>query len=162
MPLVERFDVRQRHVDIQIVRARGDDVLADTRRFTGHGRIDIGVEEHRLQPGQQLIERFARLQRKTRAVAMREVSGGRESGRRTGQDEFSRGQVVVAAAVDPEKLGVALDLLERRRIDVIPVGHDRFEHVPHFETVGVALVVEDVAAGDGRLRQVPDQRLLAQ
>ena len=39
---------------------------------------------------------------------------------------------------------------------------DRLEDVAHLEVVRVALVVEDVAAGDRRLVEVPDQRLLAQ
>ena len=39
---------------------------------------------------------------------------------------------------------------------------DRLEHIAHLEAVRVALVVEDVASGDGRLSQVPDERPVAQ
>jgi hypothetical protein len=42
------------------------------------------------------------------------------------------------------------------------VREDPLEHAPHRQRIPVFLVVEDVAAGNGRLRQVPDQRLLAQ
>ena len=37
---------------------------------------------------------------------------------------------------------------------------DGFEHVAHLEVVRVPLVVEDVAAGERRLIQMPDERLL--
>ena len=55
-----------------------------------------------------------------------------------------------------------MDRLERRRVDPLRVGEDLLEHLPHLQTVGVALVVEDVAAGEGGVGQVPDEHLLAQ
>ena len=76
------------------------------------------------------------------------------------------GKGLLGRVVDP--LGNPIDgkgpieSAERRRVDVLRVRHDRLEHVAHVEVVGVALVVEDIAPGDGRARQMPDERFLAE
>ena len=55
--------------------------------------------------------------RKGGAGALGGVRRGRERLGRASQDELARGEVVERPAVDPEQLGVAVDLLERLRID---------------------------------------------
>ena len=157
--LVVALEVLHRQADVEVVGARGQEVLARRRRLRGDGRIDVRIEKRRLQPRQQLIERLAVSQRKGRAGAL---GGVRRGGKRLGrapQDELAGGEVVERPAVDPEQLGVAMDLLERLRIDARRVREDRFEHVAHLEAVLVALVVVDVAPGDRRLVEMPDQRL---
>ena len=77
--------------------------------------------------------------------------------RRALQHELARGQVVVGTVVDPEQLGVALDLGERRRVDALRMRDDLLEDAAHLERVAMLLVVEDVAAGDRRLVEMPDR-----
>jgi hypothetical protein len=55
-----------------------------------------------------------------------------------------------------------VDLFEGPRIDAARVRHDGLDNVAHLEAVRVALVVKDVAPGNGRLVEMPDQRLLFQ
>ncbi len=76
--------------------------------------------------------------------------------------ELARRQVVIGAVVDPEQLRVALDVSQRRRFDAGRVRDDRLEDAAHLERVAMLLVEEDVPSGERRLREVPDQRLLAQ
>ena len=52
--------------------------------------------------------------------------------------------------------------LERVGVDRRAVDQDLLEHLPHLEVVLVALVVEDVAARDRGVVQMPDQHFLAQ
>ncbi len=58
IPLVEVFEILHRDARIQVVGARLKDVAAVGRRFGRHRRIDRGVEEHRLQPVEQRVERL--------------------------------------------------------------------------------------------------------
>ena len=148
-----------RHADVEVVGAGGEDVLARRRRLVGDHRIDGGVEEHRLQPRQQRVERSRRSAAETsRRPWPRACAAAANASRRALQHELARRQVVVRTVVDPEQLGVALDLGERRRRRRrAAVRDDRLEHVAHLERVRVALVVVDVAPGDGRLVQVPDR-----
>ncbi len=160
--LRESLEILHRHADVQIVRARGEQILAGRRRLARHRWIDGGIEEQRAQAGEQRVERFAPAPRHARARTRRGAHRGVERIRRARQDEFPRGQVVVRARVDPEDLRVAMDRVERRRIDAVGVRDDGFEDVPHLEAVGVPLIVEDVAARERRLVKVPDQRALAE
>ena len=52
----ETFQVGHRHVRVQVVGARLEDVLAGTRRLVGDDRIDVGIEEHRLQPRELAVD----------------------------------------------------------------------------------------------------------
>src|SRR6185503_8569734 len=70
--------------------------------------------------------------------------------------------VVVGTRVDPEQLGVALDLAERLRLDAFVVGEDGFEDTAHLQRAAMLLVVEDVAPGKRRLGEVIRQRLVFQ
>ena len=158
--LVEALDVLHRHADVEVVGAGREDVLVLARRLAGDDRVDCRVEEERLHAGQHRRQRFARLQRELRAVGLRRRRGGRERGRGALHHELARREVVVGTGVDPEQLRVALDLGQRRRVDAFGVGEDLLEHVTHLEVVFVALVVEDVAPGERRLIEVPDQDLL--
>jgi hypothetical protein len=115
-----------------------------------------------LEPREQLVDRFAAPQREACAVVQRHARGLCKCLRRGVHNEFPGGQVVVWPAVNPEQLGVAADLVERRRVDALRVGEHRFEDVAHLETVRVFLVVKDVAARDRRLIEVPDERLFSQ
>jgi hypothetical protein len=56
------------------------------------------------------------------------------------------------------------NLGERRLIDLRLAGRpdDRFEHIAHLERVRVLLIEEDVAPGNRRLVEMPDQRLVLQ
>ena len=63
--LVKRLEILHRHADVEVVRARRQDVLAGRRRLVRHHRIDVRIEEHRAQPRQQLVERFAVLAAET-------------------------------------------------------------------------------------------------
>ena len=161
MLLVKAADVLHRDADIQVVGARREDVLSRSGRLVGDDRIDGKVEEHRLQPFQQCLERFTRPQREFRATFLSRGGRGGERFRRALEHELSCGQVVVGAGVDPEELGVALNLGERLRIDVLRMRDDLLENVSHLEVVGVALVVENVAARERRLVEVPDERLFS-
>ncbi|OLD53577.1 MAG: hypothetical protein AUI64_06080 [Acidobacteria bacterium 13_1_40CM_2_64_6] len=135
--------------------------------------LERHIEEHRLETCEQLVEGLAAPQRKRRA---RRLGGARRGGKRLGralQHELPRRDVVVGSRVDPEKLRVAPNLRERFGVTrgtqrpqrprrgiifarfavfaflVFDVHQNRFEHVAHVEVVSVALVVKDVAAGDG-------------
>ena len=162
IPLVEALEVLHRHADVQIVRACREDVLARRRRLRRDARIDVRIEEIRLKPREQLIERLALLQRKRRAGLFGRVRRGGKGGRRGLEHEFASGEVVVRAVVDPEQLRVARDLVERRLIDICRMRDDGFEHIAHLEAWRVFLIEKDVATRQRRLVQVPDERLLLQ
>jgi hypothetical protein len=84
---------------------------------------------------------------------------GRKLLRRALQHEFSRRQVVVRPRVDPEELRISPDL--RQRLFVAGrVRDDGFEHVPHVQVVDVPLIEKNVASGDRRLVEVPNQNAL--
>ena len=162
MGFMKRLEILHRQADVEVVRARLQNVLAGPRRFGGHHGIDRRVEKYRPQAREQLIERLAVLQRELRTGFPGRVCGG---GKRLGsarQDELAGGQVVERAAVDPEELGVVLNVGERRGVDGGFVRDDRFEDVAHLEVVRVALIVKDVASCDGGLVQVPDECLFPQ
>ena len=160
--LVESLELVHRDVDVEVVRARRQDVPAGTRGLVGHGRIDARVEEHRLEPVEHLLERLALCERQRRPGFRRRDRGGGKRLRRALKDELPRGQVVIRPGVDPEQLGVAVNLIERDRVDPRWMRQDLFEHVAHLQVVDVTLVVIDVPPGQRGLIQVPDQRLLAQ
>ena len=147
---------------VQVVRARGQDVFARRRRFRRDARIDVGIEEHRLEPREHRVKRLAVLRREGRARRLRRPGRGGEGIGRRLQHELPRGEVVVGAVVDPEVLRVALNLRERRGIDPLRMRDDLVEDASHLERRAVLLIDEDVAPGERRLVQVPDQRLLAQ
>ena len=162
IPLVEALQILHRHADVQIVRAFCEDVPARRRRLGRDAWIDVRVEEARFEPRQQPIERFTIPQRKRRAGAFGRMRRGGKGGRRNPEDELAGCQIVVRAAVDPEQLGIARDLVERRLVDAGWMREDGFEHIAHLEAWRVLLIEEDVAAGQRRLVQVPDERLLLQ
>ena len=159
---LEPLEILHRHADVEVVRARGEDVLPRRRRLLGDFRIDRWIEEMRLQPRQQRVERLAALQRERRARLCGGFGRGGERLRRAREHEFLRRQVVVLAAVDPEQLGVALNLGERRLLDLRLAGgrDDRFDDVAHLEGARVLLIEEDVTSGDRCLVEMPDQRLV--
>ena len=64
--------------------------------------------------------------------------------------------------VQPEQLGIALDLGEHSRVDPVRIGEDFLEDVTHLEVGGIPLIVVDVATRQGRPVQVPDQDLLVE
>ena len=115
----------------------------------GRSRASSCVERLAVRP----VKRGARRAAAACAAAAKAVGRAREH-------ELARGEVVVRAGVDPEQLRVALDLGARRGVDAVGVREDRLEHVAHLEVVRVSLVVEDVAPGERRLVQMPDERLL--
>ena len=162
IPLVEAFEVGQRDAVVQVVRARQQHVVARGRGLVRQDRIDGGVEEQRLQPIQQRVQRFFAADREGGARRGGRVRRRAERRRRRVEHELAGGEVVVRAGVDPEERGVAVDRLQRRRLDAVGVREDLLERLAHVEVVGVALVVEDVAAGERRVVQVPDEHLLAQ
>ena len=120
----------------------------------------VGIEEHRLQPLEQASSvspvrwETARPRWRRRWAAAANASGEHF------KHELPRGEVVVGSGVEPEQLRVAADFRERRRLEPVGVREDRFEDVAHVQAVGVALVVVDVAAGQRRLVEMPDQDLL--
>jgi hypothetical protein len=107
-----------------------------------------------------LIERLAVRNRKLRPGRCGRLGGRRERLGRDPEDELLRGQVVVRPGVDPEQLGVPLKLLEGRGIHAARIRKNRLQHLAHLEVVAIALVIKDVAPGNGGLSQVPDQRLV--
>ena len=119
----------------------------------------FGVEEHRLQPRQHRVERSRLAGRRTSRRSSPRPSPPRQTPRGVHcQHELARGEVVVGAVVDPEQLGVALDLAPASPAST-PCGCATicFEHAAHLERVAVLLVDEDVAAGERRLVEVPDR-----
>ena len=137
--------------------------LPGRRRLAGDDRIDVRIEEHRLKPREQLIERFALLQREAGARLFGRVRRRRERVRRAAQHELARRQVVVRTVVDPEELGVALDLVERRLVDLSRGCVTIASSTSRISRFGAyRLIVEDVAAGERRLIQMPDERLFLQ
>jgi hypothetical protein len=165
--LLRALEIRHRHTDVQVVGAGRQDVLAGRGALGGDRRLELGIEEHRTQPFEQGVERFAVAEWHDRAgahrrVGRRRVGRRRETFRTARQHELAGGQVVVGAGVDPEQLRVELNLLERGAVAAGPVGHDGLEQIAHLEVIPVALVVKDVAAGNRGLVQVPDQRFLSQ
>ena len=77
------------------------------------------------------------------------------------KQELARSQVVVRAVVDPEEFRISLDLPQRCRVDSLRVGDDLLDDAAHLESVAMLLIDVDVASGERRLVQMPNQRLLA-
>ena len=159
--LAKAGQVLRRDAHVQIVGARRKNIGACRRRLGRHHRVDVGIEEHRVQPGEQLIQRLTVRRREPRARPGRGVRCGLERFRGAGQHELTRALVVVRTAVDPEQFGVPEDLRVRLGLDSRR-GDDRLEHVAHLETPRVLLIVEDVAAGKRRLIEMPDERFLGE
>ena len=132
------------------------------RRFAGDNRIDLRIEKVRLKPGEHLIERFALFDRERRARLLSRVGGGGKRRGRALEDELAGCQIVVRTRVDPEKLGVPLDLVERGLLDLLRMRDDGLEHVAHLEARRVPLIVENIAARHRRLIQMPDERFFFQ
>jgi hypothetical protein len=57
--LREALEILHRDADIQIVRARREDVFPQARGLVRHDGVDGGVEERGLEPRQHRLERFA-------------------------------------------------------------------------------------------------------
>ena len=81
----EPLEIFQRHADVEIVCARGDDVLAGTRRLAGDRGIDVEIEEHRPQARELGVERLAGLQRKAGASLRGGVRGSSQRRRGAGR-----------------------------------------------------------------------------
>jgi hypothetical protein len=145
---------------VEVVGAAREDIPALGRRLVRDDRVDARIEEHRLQAREGGVERLALARGEHRAVLRRGLRRGGKGCRRAFHHELAGGQVVVGPAVDPEQLRIALHFRKRRGIDTLRVGHDLLEDAAHLERAGVLLVEEEVASGDGRLVQMPDERLL--
>ena len=158
--LLEVFEILHRDADVQVVRARRQDVLAGPRRLVGDDRLDAGVEERGLQSRQHRVERLTARPGNRRSILHGSLRGSGKGLRSALEDELARGQVVVWSRVDPEQLRVALDFSQHRSVDALRVRQDFLEDVAHLEVVHVALVVIDVAACERGLIQVPDELLL--
>ena len=94
----------------------GPGVLLVTMGSTA-GSKNIGCK-----PRQRGVERLACRQRERRAVCRRSLGRCRKRLRRALEHELAGREVVVGTVVDPEQLGVALDLRERRRVDAFRDG----------------------------------------
>ena len=101
-------------------------------------------------------------QRKPRATSRGVADGLEKLWRREPEQELPRGHVVERSGVDPEQLRVAADFGENPWLDPIALSKQRFEKRAHLEVAGVPLVIEDVAAGQRRQVEMPQQRLVAQ
>ncbi len=156
---IEPLELFCRHTRVQIIGARREDIAAAPGRLGRDRRIERRIEEHRPQPHQHLIDRFARAQRERRAFLGGGVYRRRKLFGRALQDELSRGEIVIGPAVGPEQLRVAFDFGAHRRL-ARGMADERLHDVAHVEVVDVPLVVEDVAAGDRRLIEVPGQDAL--
>ena len=160
--LGEAFEVGHADAGVEVVGTGCEDVFPRTGILVGHDRIDVRIEEHRLETFQERVNRFACLSRELRARLLGDLRSSAQRLRSDLEHEFPCRQVVVRAGVDPEQFGVALDLAEGLRLDAFGMRDDRLENAPHLERVAVLLVVEDVATGERRLHEVIRQRLLSQ
>ena len=57
--LFDALEILHRHADIQIVRARGEDVLPCRRTLRRDLRVEIGIEEHRFEADEHLMDALA-------------------------------------------------------------------------------------------------------
>ena len=160
MTFLETVEIAHRHANIEVVRARRQNVFAGTGRLVGDNRVDRRVEEQRLQPREHRVDGLAGLERKDSPRRYRSTRGRGKRLGRAFEHELTGRQVVVRTGVQPKQLRIALDLTERCRIDGVGMRDDLFQHVAHGQVVRVALVVIDIASGERRLVQVPDQNLL--
>ncbi len=118
--LVESVEVLHRDARVEVVGARGEDVLAGRRRLRRHHRIHVR-DRRTAAAGARAAGRAFRsfCARKCRAGFFRRVRRGGKRLRRAGQHELARGEVVVRSGVDPEQFRVALDVAaaspDRRR-----------------------------------------------
>ena len=101
---MKTVEILHRHAGVQVIGARGQDVFAWRRRLAGDDRIDIRVEEVRLKASEHLVEGLTRLQREGGASLFGRVCRGRKRLRGALQHEFAGRQIVVRAAVDPERI----------------------------------------------------------
>ena len=157
---MKAFEVLHRDAVVQVVGAGREQVFPRRRCLGGDRGIHVGIEEERAEPLQQLRQRFAISEREPRSGRCRRLRCGRERRRRAAEHDLPGGEVVVGTGVQPEQLRVPDDLGAGRRLDAIGMRDDRFEHVAHLEIVRIALVIEDVTAGERRLIQVPDERFV--
>jgi hypothetical protein len=130
---LEVFEIFHRDADVQVVRARSQDVLTWPRRLVGDDRLDAGVEERGLQSRQHRLEGLAARPGNRRSILHGSLRGGGKGLRSALQDELARGQVVVWSRVEPEELRVTLDFGQHRRVNSPGVRQDFLEHVAHLE-----------------------------
>ena len=81
MRLLEPFQIVHRHADVQIVGAGREDVFPGAGRLVRDDRVDRRVEEQRLKPREQVVERLAGSSGKRGA---RRCRGARGRGKRVG------------------------------------------------------------------------------
>jgi hypothetical protein len=160
--LLERVGLLRRDTGVQVVRAGQQDVLA----WSGGLVRDDGSTAGSKNIGARrasIASSVSPAGRPTVAPALTAVrtAGGKRLGRGL-QHELAGRQVVVRPVVDPEQLGVGLDGRQRGRIDALRMRQHGLEHRPHLQRVPVLLVDEDVPASQGRLVEVPDERLVAE
>jgi hypothetical protein len=77
--LLHALEVLHRHADVQVVGARGQNVLSGRRRLGGDGRFEVGIEEHRAQPLEKAVERLPGARRDARATPRGGVRGRGEA-----------------------------------------------------------------------------------
>ncbi len=158
--LHEAVEVGHPHALVEIVGAGREDVVAGRRRLAGHHGGGGRIEEQRPQPIEQAVERFAARQREHRAVARGLVQRLGHDLRSETQDELARGQTVVGPAVQPAQFRVAPKLAGDLRREAVGVPQQALERVAEQQPLRAPLVPVDVAAGERRFVQVPDQSLL--
>ena len=93
--------------------------LPGAGRLVRHDRVDGRIEEHRLQPREHASSDSPALSGNVAPPFSRRPGRRGERLRRALQHELARGQVVVGPGVEPEQLGVALNLGQRLRIDAV-------------------------------------------
>ena len=160
--LFEGLEVGHGDALVEVVGAGQQHVLAGARGLVGDDGLEVGVEEERCHALDHLREVLAVAQREPGPVGGRRPDRVGERGGGRLHHEAAGGEVVERAGVDPEELGVLLDGGQRLGLDAVGVGDDLLEDLAHLEVVLIALVVVDVAPGQGGLVEVPDERLLAQ
>ena len=147
--LRETFEVLHRHADVEVVRARRENVAPCSGCLVGHDRVDRSDRRTAAAAGPASRRAFRPPCSGNGAPALpRGVRGGGKRVGRALHHELPRGQVVVWTGVEPEQLGVALDLASVAGVDACGMRDDLLEDVAHLEVVGVALVVIDVASGE--------------
>ena len=159
---LEALEVGHRHAVVQVVRARGEDVLTVTRCLAGDHRLEVRIEEHPRVRLDALRDRLALFEIEPGAVRRRNLHRLDHALAIEIEQELSRRQVVVRAGVEPEQLGVARQLLQRRLGNAARMTQDLLEQPPNAQVMTMALVVIDVAAGERGLIQVPDERLVSE
>jgi hypothetical protein len=160
--LGEALEVGHHHAVVQVVGAGLQDVAPARGRLVRGHRIERRVEEHRRETRHQLLGRLARRERQSRAAGVGACDRDGEVLLWEAQHELARRQVVIRAGVQPEEFGVARDLRQHVLGNPLRVRDDGLEDRAHRQVVTVALVVVDVAAGQGSLVEVPHEHLLGE